>query len=231
MRLLLLDCDLDVDYRNTSRMLLRELSPVGCEVDSFRACDGRLPDTDEGYDGIIISGSAANVGDDDGWIAALLAFLRAAAERGTPLLGICFGHQAIAVALGGAVEPLGETEFGYPAVHLEDDPLFAGLPRNARLFQHHDYRVSSLPEGARTIARNGRCTQGFVLPGRTVYGLQFHPEILPAFARDIARRHGKDPVILDEEIATGTGTAFAGGAIIRRFCALVAQRGERDSGG
>ncbi|RYE98474.1 MAG: glutamine amidotransferase, partial [Oxalobacteraceae bacterium] len=92
----------------------------------------RLPDRD-GFAGTIVSGSAAYVTDRADWSERSAAWLRDAAHQGMPLLGICYGHQLLAHALGGEVayNPAGR-ESGTIALELhppaEQDPLFAGLP-------------------------------------------------------------------------------------------------------
>src|SRR5690606_14497497 len=89
----------------------------------------------EGFAGVIVTGSAAMVTDRHDWSEQAAAWLRDAAHAGLPLLGICYGHQLIAHALGGKVGPneVGR-EMGTVCIHLQpaakDDPLFAGVPRS-----------------------------------------------------------------------------------------------------
>lgn len=107
------------------------------------------------------------------WVRDELDFLRRAHEEGVPVLGICFGGQALAAALGGSVVSAAESEVGWHPIETAEPDLVDGGP----WFQwHHDRWVS--PPGARVIARTDRAEQAFAL-GHSL-GLQFHPELTPA---------------------------------------------------
>jgi GMP synthase-like glutamine amidotransferase len=110
----------------------------------------------------------------DPWIAAQLTFLGEAHAAGVPVLGICFGGQALAAALGGTVRRAAETEIGWIDVEGEDG--YGG-----RWFTWHE-DVFDLPPGARELARAVSGPQAFAV-GASV-GLQFHPEVTPAIVDD-----------------------------------------------
>jgi GMP synthase (glutamine-hydrolysing) len=131
--------------------------------------------------GIIITGSAASAYDEDEWISKSADFLRRAADCGTAIYGICFGHQLVAHAFGGRVEkcPRG-WELGTASISLTDtglaDPLFAGLPQEFPAQESHGDVVVELPAGATLLAGNAHWPiQAFRL-GEKVWGTQFHPE-------------------------------------------------------
>lgn len=139
-----------------------------------------------GYDLIVPMGAPWSV-DDPGvasWMRPELEMLGKAHAAGVPLLGICFGGQALATALGGGVERAPRPEMGWVDVETGDPSLVGPGP----WFQFH-YDRWILPPGAVEVARNAVCSQAFVL-GRAM-GLQFHPEITVA-ELELWLAHGGD---------------------------------------
>ena len=127
------------------------------------------------FDGVVISGSQTSVYDDYDWIHEAIEWVRRVHRAGVPMLGICWGHQLLAQALGGRVVDMGTHELGYEQIaHLGDDPLFEGVPAEFTSFETHTDRVAELPSGAVTLARNEYGVQAFRLDH--TYGVQFHPE-------------------------------------------------------
>jgi len=128
------------------------------------------------YDVIVPMGAPWSVYDHEtigAWVLEELTVLRRAHERGVPILGICFGGQALASALGGSVVRADRSEIGWYAVDT-DEP---GLVESGPWFEwHHDQWVA--PPGARVLARTGNAEQAFVM-GRSL-AVQFHPELTPA---------------------------------------------------
>jgi GMP synthase (glutamine-hydrolysing) len=107
------------------------------------------------------------------------AFLREVVTAGIPTLGICFGHQLLAQALGGEVvrNPRGR-EIGSIEVHTtDDDPILDGIPSPFVANATHLDTVSKLPPGAKALARSTRDDHQIIRFTERVYGLQFHPEI------------------------------------------------------
>jgi GMP synthase-like glutamine amidotransferase len=133
---------------------------------------GPWPDPAE-FDAIAPLGAEHSVhASKDEWIAPQIAFLRAAHERDVPVLGLCFGGQALAAALGGDVRPAPEPEIGWLALEALDGGAVAPGP----WFAWH-YDTFTLPPGARELARSRACPHAFRLG--TSVGLQFHPEVTP----------------------------------------------------
>jgi len=131
--------------------------------------DGPLPAFD-GVDHIVVMGAVSSVNDPDPWIAAELDWLRAADRAGVPVLGICFGAQAICAALGGQVEAMAGKEIGWFMVDSADEDA---VPAGPWLEFHGDRCL--LPAGATVLARNDAAVQAFRI-GRH-FAVQFHPEV------------------------------------------------------
>ncbi|HEY1919549.1 MAG TPA: type 1 glutamine amidotransferase [Streptosporangiaceae bacterium] len=158
--------------------------------------DGPLPDP-SGADHIVLLGAVWSVYDPDpdrAWIADELAWLHRADQAGVPVLGICFGAQALATAFGGEVKPAARKEIGWSYV----DSLDPGLVPSGPWLEFHGDQCH-LPREARLLARNELCVQAFAI-GRNL-AVQFHPEVdraqlsrwLEAGGRAEAERVGQDP--------------------------------------
>jgi GMP synthase-like glutamine amidotransferase len=134
----------------------------------------------------------------DPWIARELAYLASAHEAGVPVLGICFGAQALAAALGGTVSRAAQTEIGW--IDVSGDDGFAGP-----WFTWHE-DVFTLPPGAAELARPASGPQAFAV-GPSV-GLQFHPEVTPEIV-DEWLAGGRDKVPDPEPIRRETARRIA----------------------
>lgn len=137
------------------------------------------------FDAAVITGSRASVYWDEPWIDSVEEWVETATERALPVLGICFGHQLLADALGGRVEDMGEYEIGYREV-TGDGVLFDDSQMT--VFTTHSDTVTELPPGAHQIAENDYGVHGFRV-GNAI-GVQFHPEYDMETARSVTR--GKD---------------------------------------
>jgi len=139
-----------------------------------------LPELDT-ISGVAITGSGAMVTDGDPWMEATSTWLRGAVAQGVPVLGICFGHQLLAHALGGKVDynPAG-VEVGSITVTLQQaaigDPLLGTLPGQFTAQLSHRQSVRRLPEGARLLASSEMESYQAFAWGKCAWGLQFHPE-------------------------------------------------------
>jgi len=135
----------------------------------------------EGFAGAIVTGSAAMVTQRLDWSERSAGWLRDAANAGLPLLGICYGHQLLAHALGGEVgdHPAGR-EMGTIELQLHpqaaDDPLFAGLLPRFRAHATHLQSVLRVPDGATVLAQSVHDACQAFRWGDRVWGVQFHPE-------------------------------------------------------
>jgi GMP synthase-like glutamine amidotransferase len=158
--------------------------------------DGPLPALD-GVDHVVVLGAAWSVYDEAAighWIGAELAWLRRADQLGVPVLGICFGAQALAAALGGQVTPAPRQEVGWTTI----ESLAPDLIDPGPWMEFHGDQCLP-PAGARLLARNDVCVQAFAL--RANLAVQFHPEVdgpqltrwLDGDSGEEARRAGQDP--------------------------------------
>ncbi|GAA5030446.1 type 1 glutamine amidotransferase [Streptomyces siamensis] len=172
----------------------------------------------DGWDLIVSLGAPWSVYDEAAvgpWIGGELALLRKAHHLGVPVLGVCFGAQALTTALGGSVEPSPRAEIGWVEVGTDDPALVGPGP----WFQWH-YDRCLLPPGATELARNAVCVQAFRL-GRSL-GVQFHPEITATTVRryldnggtEQCLQYGVDP---DELLAVTVELERAGRANARRL--------------
>jgi GMP synthase (glutamine-hydrolysing) len=168
-----------------------------------RAPENDLPDSLRGYDRIILSGSRTSCLEEGDWVSRLDTLIRKAIRESRPLLGVCYGHQAISRVLGGTkVLRRGETgEFGWTEIEIvERAPLFDGLPDRFWSFSSHSEEVAELPKGMRLLAKSEACgVQAGRLEDLPVYGIQFHPEKdLPSTEKSIAgwkRDHRRNEIL------------------------------------
>ena len=152
--------------------------PRWCTLETYRVLDGVFPNDINACDGYIVTGSAAGVYEQHDWIAPLMQFIRACHAAGLPLLGICFGHQAIARALGGEVVKWdGGWGVGVQEMRLVHQPGFmpAQTDRFSLIYFHQD-QVTKLPDGAMRLASSDFCENGGFTLGDTILCLQGHPE-------------------------------------------------------
>jgi GMP synthase (glutamine-hydrolysing) len=149
----------------------------------------------EGFAGVLVTGSAAMVTERHPWSEDSAGWLREAAHAGSPLFGICYGHQLLAHALGGEVgdNPAGR-EMGTIALELHPqaahDPLFAGLPAQFAAQATHLQSVLRAPDGATVLARSAQDDCHAFRWGQHAWGVQFHPEFSATHMRGyvLARR-------------------------------------------
>lgn len=135
--------------------------------------------------GAIITGSWNMVTDREDWSELTAAWVREAFARNVPLLGICYGHQLMAHALGGVVDyhPQGR-ELGCHGVSiladLANDPLLHDLPDVFDALLSHEQSVIEAPEGARVLARSAHDPHQILRYSPHALSVQFHPEFSPA---------------------------------------------------
>lgn len=189
-RILILDATREPSSFGSPNLFRQVLAsaPAGAEILVRRAPDRdwvREERPEEKIDALVLSGSVTScLPPHEPWLQDYDAYLIERIRAKRAVLGVCFGHQAIARclfsmnAMNPALSKSSKAEVGWQRHEiLSDSPLFEGLSRDFYCYQSHYEEVVVLPPGARHLARSSRCElQAFELEGAPVYGIQFHPE-------------------------------------------------------
>lgn len=172
------------DYDQMFRDLL---AGHGFEFETCAVVDGAFPAGADACDGWLITGSRHGAYENHAWIAPLEALIRAIRDSGRPMIGVCFGHQIIARALGGTVEKfaggwaIGRTEYDFG-------------DRRVALNAWHQDQVTRPPEGAVVAATNAFCKNAALAYGDSIWTLQPHPEYDTGFIEGLIRTRGRGVV-------------------------------------
>ncbi|MFD1342848.1 type 1 glutamine amidotransferase [Litorisediminicola beolgyonensis] len=168
------------------------LAGRGFTFDNFAVVNGTFPEGPEAADGWLITGSKHGAYEDHPWIAPLEDLIRAIHAAGRPLIGVCFGHQIIAQALGGRVEKFSDGwSIGPVAYDFPEGPL--------TLNAWHQDQITELPEGARVIASSDFCRNAALLYGDRIYSVQPHPEYGSDFIGGLIDTRGRG-VVPDDQL-------------------------------
>jgi GMP synthase (glutamine-hydrolysing) len=176
------------------------------------------------WHGIVITGSPAMVSDREPWSETAAAWVRQAVDARVPLLGVCYGHQLLAHAMGGHVDyhPEGR-ETGSHRVRLlgsaHDDPLFRGLPEQFHAQLTHKQSVIELPPDAQWLARSDFEPHQAFRVGECAWGVQFHPEftdqIMTAYLKVQAPDLTKEGLDADHLLRSVVPAPKASGLLVR----------------
>lgn len=154
---------------------------------SFYAPAGKLPDPDD-FSHFIFTGSESSIVERVAWVDREAELARAAYERGKYLLGSCYGHQLLALALAGPshIGRAPEPEIGWIEVEILESSEFLGPTGNAFTFSSHYDEVRNLPGSSFIVlAASDKCSiQAFRTRDRRVWGIQMHPEMQEDAARE-----------------------------------------------
>ena len=184
--------------------MFRDLLGDGFALQTFDVQAGEWPDA-AAFDAAIITGSSAGVYETDGWIADLLDWIRAAKGR-TKLVGVCFGHQAMAQALGGRVE---KSDRGWGVgLHryqvVSPEPWMTPAAATVAIPASHQDQVVEKPADARVLLRSDFTPFAGLAWGEDAISMQSHPEFTPAFVTDLtAGRHDRiDPALVERAVTS-----------------------------
>jgi GMP synthase-like glutamine amidotransferase len=197
---------------------------LGVPFASFRAADGRLPDLGEKFTHLILTGSEASILEREPWVSAEVDFVRDAISRDLPVLGSCYGHQLLALALRGPahVRRALRPEIGWFPIEVHSVGGLLGKRGTIYAFSSHFDEVVGLDEDFRVLASTADCAvQAFELKGRPVWGIQFHPEIsVPAgreYLRNLVDLGLRTSPLFQEALGTRARDTGAIRGIVRHF--------------
>lgn len=150
----------------------------------YDVCHGELPASVDECAGYVISGSKYSVYDDIPWIHELAAFVRKLHENRRKLVGVCFGHQMIAHALGGEVKKTGRGwGIGVKPVQIKLRRSWMQPERETyNLLLSHQDQVEALPPDAEALGGNDHCPYSIFTVGEHFLGIQAHPEFIKPYA-------------------------------------------------
>jgi len=167
-----------------STLFERLLDGQGFEFETFSVVDGDFPDGPEVCDGWLITGSKYGAYEDHPWIPPLQSLIRDVYALGLPLVGICFGHQIIAQALGGTVEKF---KGGWAVGRQTYDWQGKEIALNA----WHQDQVAQRPADSTLIASNAFCENAALVYGNRAFTVQAHPEFDASFIDGLIRTRGR----------------------------------------
>lgn len=174
-------------------MFARLLDGHGFSFRTWKVVEGDFPAGVHDADGWLITGSRHGVYEDHPWIPPLEQFIRDSFAARVPVVGICFGHQIVAQAMGGKVErytggwAVGATDYDFGGETI-------------RLNAWHRDQVVQAPAGAKVIATNDFCTNAALLYDDRALTVQAHPEFRPEFVDGLMKTRGKG-LVPDEVMA------------------------------
>ena len=164
------------DYADLFKSMLGDF---GFDFAVYDVVDNHFPSSANDADAWLITGSKHGAYEDHKWIPPLEDLIREIDQQKLPLVGICFGHQIIAQALGGKVEKFSG---GWAVGHTEY--TFKGQPVSLNAW--HQDQVVQLPQGAKVLGSNAHCQNAMIAYGDHIFTVQAHPEFSAAVVDGLA---------------------------------------------
>lgn len=195
-------------------LFARLLDGYGFSFRTYPVLDMILPESPAACDGWLITGSRFGAYEGHPWIAPLESFIRAVHAAGVPLVGICFGHQIVAQAMGGKVEKFAG---GWSVGRTEYD--FSGT--KVALNAWHQDQVTVLPPGARVEAASTFCAHAALSYGPKMFTVQAHPEFHRDFTADMIEKRGRG--LVPDPLLDAAAARLDDGLDDRRIAGRIAQ--------
>jgi len=222
----LLECD-DVvgrfpEVKGGYREMFAALLP-GFSFRYYEAHKGQLPGDPRECDAWICSGSKYSVYDGTQWIEDLAAFIRSAEK---PFVGICFGHQMLAHAMGGEVA---KAKQGWgagvlPLRILKQEPWMEPARTEVSIQHMHQDQVQRLPANSVLLGRSPHCDVGMFRVGETMLGIEGHPEFTPEFGAALIRSRRERIGARETDRALESLKGKSDGGTVGRWIARFLQR-------
>ena len=173
--------EMQAEHGAFPNMFAKLLDGYGFDFETYAVVDGVFPDSPEVCDGWLVTGSKHGVYEDHPWIPPLENLIREIYAQGVPMIGVCFGHQIMAQALGGKVEKFGGVWGVGNREYTHEDGTTTTL-----LAMQQDQVVEAPPE-ATTTATSDYCKfAGFSYKGNAM-SIQPHPEFTPEFMEELIK--------------------------------------------
>jgi len=181
--------DLESEFGDYPRMFDELFGPFAdeLEINYYFVVDEIFPESVDDCDAYMTSGSKSSVNDQSEWIKRLQNFIQKLYQANIPFVGICFGHQLIAKALGGSVE---KSSKGWGVgVHnhklLERKTWMSDDLDNLHLVVSHQDQISKLPAATQVLASSYFCAYGMIQVGECFLGIQGHPEFSRSYSASL----------------------------------------------
>lgn len=222
MKIGLLECDhvneslhhIAGDYRDMFLALFSRYAPE-VELEYYDARSGELPASVDACEGYLTTGSRFSAYDDETWIHDLKSFVRRLSDGDKPFVGICFGHQLLAEALGGKVA---RREWGIGAQSMrivQSEPWMNPEQRSCSILYSHRDQVQRLPEQSIVLAEAEHCPVAMFKVGKRLLGLQGHPEFSMAYLEALVR--SRTEIIGAEKVAEADFKSQTDEGVITRW--------------
>lgn len=193
------------EYPEMFERLLKEQDEA-LEFVTYEVQHGQYPADIDEVDAYLITGSKTGVYDDKPWIRPLMAFVQKLNEHQKPTLGICFGHQIIAHALGGKTRKSAKGwGVGVHSYEMQETPDWMGhKPEGFSLLVSHQDQVEEIPQNTRVLASSDFCPYALLQVGEHMLTMQAHPEFTKPYSKSLMelRREAFGDEVVEKGVAS-----------------------------